>query len=194
MVLHIYCQRCSNLHSKACIPSWSASTRSLFLDQHSHAPWNPRCSLSFIYGNTCSHFVQDRLTKAASRTSTVPGERLLIVVIVFSTSLSPARNSGRFTWVRLQQLQEQRYPFLPVCPVFGIFNVGTQDAACDCTRDLCKNGKSLHRKLGEKSLAAPGTRTCVSIEPGCSAQCSTNCDIPAPVCRVCNFEQHYQKF
>ena len=42
----------------------------------------------------------------------------------FQYFIIPARNSGRFTWVRLQQLQEQRYLLLPVCPVFRIFNVG----------------------------------------------------------------------
>ena len=38
--------------------------------------------------------------------------------LFFSTSLSPVGNSGRLTWVRLQQQQEQRYPFLSVCVVF----------------------------------------------------------------------------
>ena len=52
------------------------------------------------------------------------------------------------SWVKPQQLQEQRYPFLPVCavfscvltivwlPVFGISNVGTGADACDCARGL----------------------------------------------------------
>ena len=29
--------------------------------------------------------------------------------------LTPCGNSGRLTWLRLQQPQEQRYPFLPEC-------------------------------------------------------------------------------
>ena len=62
--------------------------------------------------------------------------------------LSFAGNSDRLTWVRLQQPQEQRYPFLTVravfscvqtmvlLPVLGIFNVRTDVKACDCTRGL----------------------------------------------------------
>ena len=63
-------------------------------------------------------------------------------------------------WVALpylgkpQQLQEQRYPFLPVCvgvlwvkwkiwlPVLGIFNTHTDVEACDCTRGLYKHQDS----------------------------------------------------
>ena len=57
-------------------------------------------------------------------------------------------NSGRLTWVKLQQRQEQRYPFLTVravfscvqaevwLPMFGIINVHTDVNACDCTRGL----------------------------------------------------------
>ena len=52
------------------------------------------------------------------------------------------------TWIRPQQPQEQRYPFLPVCevfcacsnnstlPVFGIFNMHMDVHACDCTEGL----------------------------------------------------------
>ena len=62
--------------------------------------------------------------------------------------LSFAGNSDRLTWVRLQQPQEQRYPFLTVRAVFswvqtkvwlqmlGTFNVLTDVNACDCTRGL----------------------------------------------------------
>ena len=62
--------------------------------------------------------------------------------------LSLAGNSGRFTWVRLQEQQEQRYPFLIVCAVFscvqtkvwlptlGIFHVRTDVNACDCTQGM----------------------------------------------------------
>ena len=37
---------------------------------------------------------------------------------IYSTSLSHAGNSGCLSLVRLQLLQEQRYPLLPVCAVF----------------------------------------------------------------------------
>ena len=37
---------------------------------------------------------------------------------IYSTSLSHAGHSGRLSWVRLQLLQEQRYPLLPVHAVF----------------------------------------------------------------------------
>ena len=52
------------------------------------------------------------------------------------------------TWVRLQQLQEQCYPFLPMCavflcvqtvlwlPVFGNFNVRTEIVVCNYTWGL----------------------------------------------------------
>ena len=42
-------------------------------------------------------------------------------------------------------------------PVFGISNVYPDVDACDCTRTAA---------LGEKSLAAPGTRTRVTTTPG----------------------------
>ena len=57
-------------------------------------------------------------------------------------------NSGGLTWVRLQQPQEQRYPFLTVCavfscvqtkvglPLFGIVKVCTDNNACDFTQGL----------------------------------------------------------
>ena len=52
-------------------------------------------------------------------------------------------------------------------PVFGIFNVCTGVDACDCTWRLYRHHKSLlwNLTLGEKSLAASGTRTCISIAP-----------------------------
>ena len=92
-------------------------------------------------------------------------------------SLSLAGNSGK-----VQQPQEQRYPFLSVCavfsciqttvwlPVFGNLNVRTYTDACDCTRGMYGHCKSLHWKLtlGEKALAKPGTRTRVSTAPGFS--------------------------
>ena len=58
---------------------------------------------------------------------------------------SLAGNLARLTWVRLQQLQEQCYPFLTVCAVFlcvqrkvqlpklGIFHVHKDVNACKCT-------------------------------------------------------------
>ena len=62
--------------------------------------------------------------------------------------LSLAGNSGRLTWARLQQPQEQWYPFLTVravfacdqtmvwLPVLGFFNVRTDVNACHCTLGL----------------------------------------------------------
>ena len=99
----------------------------------------------------------------------------------FSSSLSHAGISRHLPYLcKAQQPQEQRHPFLPVCavfscvqtmvwlPVFGICNVRSDVDARDCTRGLCGHGKNPHWKLtlGEKSLAASGTRTCVSIVPG----------------------------
>ena len=90
-----------------------------------------------------------------------------------------AWNSGHFTWVRLQQPQEQRYPFLTMpavfscvqakvwLPVLGSFNVHTDVNACDCTRGLYGHRKRVGTKswLVEKSLGAPGNRTCLSGVP-----------------------------
>ena len=57
-------------------------------------------------------------------------------------------------------------------PVSGIFNVCTDVDACDCTQVLYGHCKSLHWKLtlGEKSLAAPGTQTGISIVLGFLSQ------------------------
>ena len=76
-----------------------------------------------------------------------------IVQINFSTYSSLAGNSGRLNRVRLQQPQEQCYPFLTVRAVFscvqskvwlpmcGIFNVRTDVNASDCTQGLCGHRK-----------------------------------------------------
>ena len=72
----------------------------------------------------------------------------------FSTSLSPVSSYPG----KAQQPQEQRYPFLSVCavfscvqtivwlplvPVFGIFNVHTDVDACHCTRGLYGHRKKV---------------------------------------------------
>ena len=53
-------------------------------------------------------------------------------------------NAGCFTWVNPQQLQEQCYPFLPVCTVFlhGCQCLGF----CDCRWRLYGHRKSVCRK------------------------------------------------
>ena len=95
-------------------------------------------------------------------------------------------SSGGLT--RVRHTHSQRYPFLSVCvvvscvqtmvwlPVFGICNVRIYVGACDFSRGLYRHCKSLHWKLtlGEKSLAALGTRSDISIVPGFSVGCSTN--------------------
>ena len=100
----------------------------------------------------------------------------------------PCEKFGSLYMGMSQQLQEQRYPFLPVCevftcvqtmvrlPVFGIFSVGTDVDACDCTRGLYGHHRRVHWKLtlGQKTFAVPGTRTRVSIAPGFSVERSTN--------------------
>ena len=60
-------------------------------------------------------------------------------------------------------------------PVFGMFKVRTDADACDCTRGLYGHRTRVHWKLtlGEKSIAAPGTRTHVGIVPGSSVKRST---------------------
>ena len=68
-------------------------------------------------------------------------------------------------------------------PVSGTFNVCTDVDACDCTQVLYGHCKSLYWKLtlGEKSLAAPGTPTRISIVLGFSARCCTSWAIPWPI-------------
>ena len=86
---------------------------------------------------------------------------------------------------KAQQPQKQCYPFLSV----WYFPASKQWYGCQCwgfvthaqmlMRVMAHKG--LHWKLtrGEKSLAASGTRTRISIAPGLSVSCSTHWAIPA---------------
>ena len=83
--------------------------------------------------------------------------------------LSLEGNSGPLTWARLQQLQEQRYPFLTVCaefscvqtkvslPMLGIFNVHTDVTVCHCTRGPYRHSKRVSTEswLLEKNPLPP---------------------------------------
>ena len=96
---------------------------------------------------------------------------------------------------RAQEPREQRYPFLSYQRV-QYFRVSKQWYGCQrlgfltCWQVLmhaivhgsCRNTVSLWWKatLGEKSLAAPGARTHVSVAPGFSVGCSTNWAVPTP--------------
>ena len=110
---------------------------------------------------------------------------------------SLAGNSGRLTWLRLQQLQEQCYPFRTVCVIFlciqtkvwlpglGIFHMRTDVNARNCTWlavvcvclcafvcvCVCVCVCALKQNVEEKSLAAQGNRTCLN---GMSVWSSTN--------------------
>ena len=73
-------------------------------------------------------------------------------------------------------------PFVVMPPKFAVFNVCTDVDACDSTQGLYGHRKRVCTEswtLIEKSLAAPGTRTRVSIAPGFSVGRSTNWAIPA---------------
>ena len=86
----------------------------------------------------------------SNKSSHTKGNQSLQSLLFFILLLSLAGNSGHLTWVRLQQPQEQRYPFLTVhavftcvqtkvwLPVLGIFNVWTDVHAHDCTWE-CTN-------------------------------------------------------
>ena len=101
-----------------------------------------------------------------------------IVQINFSTYSSLAGNSGRLNRVRLQQPQEQCYPFLTVravfscvqskvwLPMFGIFNVRTDVNACDCTRGLYGHRK---RVCTESELWEKNSLPHRGIEPASAA-------------------------
>ena len=85
-------------------------------------------------------------------------------VFIVSPSLPLAADSGCLAWVRVQQPQDRRCPFLSVCvvflcvqtgiwlPVFGVFNVRTDVGACDCTLGLYKHCKSLHWKVTGRKI------------------------------------------
>ena len=77
---------------------------------------------------------------------------------------------GCLTWVKLQQPQEQCYPFLPLCAVsvrvqtmvqlstFGIFDVHTDADACACTQEpyeYCKSALKVYSKR-EKNPCCTG--------------------------------------
>ena len=112
------------------------------------------------------------------------------------STLSLVGKSGRFTRVRLPQLQEQHYPFLTVCTVFScvqttvwlpmlvIFNVHMDVNACDCTQGLYTHCKRvcLHWKLnrGGESLPALGNQICLN---NVQVWCSTNWPTSLPAFR-----------
>ena len=66
--------------------------------------------------NAASWFAaQSPLLSPASLSETSQGEEIyLLLLFLLYTLLSLSGNSGRLTWVRLQQPQEQRYPVLQV--------------------------------------------------------------------------------
>ena len=88
----------------------------------------------------------------------------------FDNSLCLAGNSGRLTSAIPVSAVFPCVQTLLQLPVFGIFNVRTDVDAYNCTPGLYGHRKNLHWKLilGEKSLAAAGTRTRVSVTPGFS--------------------------
>ena len=102
----------------------------------------------------------------------------LSLSLFLALHLSLARNSGCLTWVRLQQPQEQRYPFLTVhavfscvqtkvrLPVLWIFHVRTDVNARDCTRGLCGHRK---RVCTESWLWEKNSSSHRGIEPDSAA-------------------------
>ena len=77
-------------------------------------------------------------------TSRCPGKGS-VIFFFYTLHLFLAGNSGRLTWIRLQQPQEQRYPLLTVRAVFSC-------CAClwlaflTCAQMRCKRGLSRHHK------------------------------------------------
>ena len=96
---------------------------------------------------------------------------------------------------KVQQLQEQRYPFLPVCavfscvqtmvwlPMFGILNVCKDVDACDCTRGL-----RFKLTVGEKSLTAMS-----SMRLHAESALEVDCRRKIPYCNVFNAKSYRPK-
>ena len=102
------------------------------------------------------------------------------VLFLFLVLHFPLREVGSLCLGKAQQPQEQRYPFLSACVVFSCVPTVVWLPKCWCMRwhtgAVRTPSESLHWKLtlGERSLAAPGTRTRVSIAPGFSVRHTTN--------------------
>ena len=82
------------------------------------------CLWFYKHWNTMSMVLPTLEHYVYGSTNTIEPALILFFVLFIalkkkeSISLSLAANLGYLTWVRLQQPQEQRYPFLPACAVF----------------------------------------------------------------------------
>ena len=103
-------------------------------------------------------------------------------------SFIPCGKFGCLTWVRLQQPQEQRYPFptaravfscVQTKPVLGIFNARTDVNAFDCTWGLCGLCK---RVFTESWLWDENPFVHRGIEPALAACCSDTLPTPLHPC------------
>ena len=107
---------------------------------------------------------------------------------------------------RLQQPQQQCYPFLPMCavfscvqtmvwfPVFGIYKVGIHMSVHAIVYGGCMKWVSIESWLEEKSLVTLWNQTCISIAPGFSVHNSTSWDIPSPHALHHSFKSNLQTF
>ena len=100
-----------------------------------------------------------------TRAGPAPGPSWVHTWYYLALHLSLVGNSRRLSWVRLQQPQEQRYPFLTVLAVFScvktkvwlsvlvIFHVHTDVNAYDCTQGLYVRYKRIcsENRLWEKN-------------------------------------------
>ena len=126
----------------------------------------------------------------------------LKIFLYFSTSLSFAGNSSRLTWVRHSSSKSsathsyqgvQCFFFVRpgdgiLLPVLGICIMCINVDSWDCTRELYGPLKSLHWKLTlgkKKSLAAPGTRTGVSIASWIFSRTLSQIELFPPSCCCC---------
>ena len=111
--------------------------------------WAHKCLWAFVNQNG------NVLCNETGRRSVQRSKRIIVWLhwinpwsFLLALHLFVVRNSGCFTWVRLQQSQEQRYPSLTVrewflsvqtkarLPMLAIVTVWTGVNACDCTRGL----------------------------------------------------------
>ena len=109
---------------------------------------------------------------------------MCIHIFCFSTSLPHAENVGHLSWIRHSSCQSSATRSRQRVQCFHFPNNGMAANVWNFKRAQmlmhavahggCTTNSTRKLALGEKSLATPATRTCVSIAPGFSVRHFTN--------------------